>query len=223
MVSTTVVVQSCAGREALTCATLNKLHGQGGASALSVPRIFYWTGLAASPVSPPMGWISFHDKRPPEGHRRDLWRIMRDVAGSDDLVLFEDDVLPCRNAVRYIVDWQHESLTTFHNLQRKPVGLHPVDKKWGFWGTQAIKIPARLVARFVDAGDTSANPTLRTDGGDTRIGRLLLEWGESIFYHRSLVQHVGAKSIHNPAATLTGMRAPAPDFDADFDPTVTRG
>jgi hypothetical protein len=46
---------------------------------------------------------------------------------------------------------------------------------------------------------------------------LLMSWGEPIYHHRSLVQHVGAKSVGNPGARLVGIRAPAPDFDHKLD------
>lgn len=45
----------------------------------------------------------------------------------------------------------------------------------------------------------------------------MMDWGEKIFHHRSLVQHVGARSVGNPGARLVGARAPAADFDPRLD------
>lgn len=217
MSRTTVVVQAIPGRELLTEATLWGLDGYGGAAQVVAPKVLHWTAPPAQspPFALPPGWVLWHEQTR-VCHRVDLWKIMRDVVGDDDLILFEDDIKPCRNAVPYIAQWAHESFTTFHNMMRM-YGLQPVDAVRFFWGIQSVRIPSRLVKKFVDAGDTDARPVLRTEGGDTRLGRLLMSWNEPIYYHRSLVQHVGVKSVGNPGARLVGKRAPAADFDADLD------
>jgi hypothetical protein len=224
---TLVAVLAVPGREDYTQATLQALHYVGGAATLTdPPPLLCWTGQAPPSFEPPPGWALCHWQRDPEGHRRDLWRVFALAATppATDLIVLEDDVLPCRNAIPYMVRWSGADFTTFFNMRqgldpRLPgLGRRPIDPKWGFWGTQAFKVPALLLQRFVAAGDTDrTKKVFLQDGGDTRIGRLLLQWKEPIYYHRSLVQHVGARSIHNPGATMTGLRAPAADFDPDLD------
>ncbi len=209
-----VAVQAIPGREEMTRATCEALHDYGGASELPIAPVLCWTGIAPPPFELPPGWTLCHWAHEPAGHRRDLWRIMELTPPSCDLVVFEDDVRPCRNAVPAIARWGEDCFTTFFNMRRLGPGRRRVDKL-GFWGTQAYRVPGRLVTRFLVAGDTA--PKGNHHGGDTRMGLLLQQWGEPIWYHRSLVQHVGVRSVDNPSATLTGLRAPADDFDPELD------
>ena len=218
---TTVVVQSCPGREELTLRTLDLLDGWGGAAQLAREgrAVFFWTGLDA-PIRPPLGWAFVHNTREPRGERLDLWDIFRAVQG-DDLLLIEDDVSPCKNAVPYMANWDAgpHTLTTFHNMLKRPHGSGGLDPSHGYGGNQAIKIPRDMLDWLVMRGDTDPRPQLAREGGDVRIARLIGETGRHVYYHRSLVQHVGERSIHNPSAKLTGVRAPDPDFDIAYDPT----
>lgn len=209
-----VAVQAIPGREEYTRSTVEALHGWGGAAELDTLPVLCWTGPEAPPFNLPPGWTLHHWQQQPEGHRRELWRIMELTPPGADLVVFEDDVVPCRNAVPYMAAWPADCFTTFFNMRRLGPGRRQIDGM-GFQGTQAWKAPARLVDRFLVAGDTA--PKGNHHGGDTRIGLLLKEWREPIWYHRSLVQHVGERSIDNPSGKLTGLRAPAPDFDLDLD------
>lgn len=210
-----LVVMALDGRAQLTEDTVYRLHGYGGAHAVDMPRVLHWTGPKPPSFPMPAGWTVVHETRR-DGHRRDLWRLMRDVVGDRDLVLFEDDVAPCLNAALYISRWDLPHFTTFHNMMRRS-GLQLIDRHRFFWGIQSVKIPARLVARFIAAGDTDARPQLAGEGGDTRFGRLLMSWDERIYHHKSLVQHVGEFSVGNPGARLAGIRAPAADFDERLD------
>lgn len=222
MSRTIIIVQSCPGREPITRATLDALDDLGGVRQLGddVPRFLWWSGHQ-SPPPVPSGWILVHNATGPHGHRRDLWRLLNFAHGygdDTDLVCFEDDVVPCRNAVAFMVKWPAYAFTTFYPLQPNVwgrYGLRAIERKWGFWGTQAFKVPARILGRLVAAGET--DPKFPREGGDTRIGKLLAAWGESIHYHRPLVQHVGAVSVHLPGATLTGHRAQLKDFDPALD------
>lgn len=213
--SAILVVMAMSGREKLTADTIRRLDDYGGASRVEMPRVLHWTAPGRPPFLLPPGWTVIHETRR-DGHRRDLWRIMRDVVGARDLVLFEDDIVPCKNAALYIARWDLPHFSTFHNMMRRS-GLQLIDRNRFFWGIQSVKIPARLVTKFVDAGDTDARPVLKGEGGDTRLGRLLMEWGERIYHHQSLVQHVGEFSVGNPGARLAGIRAPAADFNVELD------
>jgi hypothetical protein len=214
-----VVVQAIAGREQITRATCWALDGIGGASKLPAPPVLYWTGADAPAFDLPPGWTLLHDVRAPQGHRRDHWRMLQTVPEGADLVVYEDDVMPCRNAVVYMAAWPQDVFTTFYRAPNQaPAGAaRLLDPRMGFWGTLAIKIPARLVQRLAAAPDSTNAGKLPKEGADTRVGRLLEQWREPVYYHRSLVQHVGVQSLCNPGATLTGWRTPARDFDPDLD------
>jgi len=215
-----VVVQAIPGREDLTAATLRQLDDVGGAATLpdNVPRVLYWSGREPPPFVTPSRWIVVHDSMGPRGHRHDLWRLL-DIVGDQDVALFEDDIVACRNAVPYIVTAPADLLTTFCKLKRVKEGIYPAND---FQGSMALKIPARLVVKLRDAGpDGNGFRYYSLHGGDTRINHLLTMWGERVRWHRSLVQHVGVVSLCNPGATLTGPRAMVPDFDVNFDPTVS--
>lgn len=213
-----IVVQAVPGREDYTRATCWALDSIGGASTVDPRPLLYWTAPDPPTFDLPPGWALVHSKREREGHRKDLWRIMGTVPEGEDLIVFEDDVIPCRNAVAYMARWQSSLFTTFFNMRQPGEGPHPVHPVFGFWGTQAFKAPARLVRQFLSAGDTDTTaPSFQNDGGDSWIGKLLRRWGEPIYYHRSLVQHVGQRSVHRPHAKLKGLRAPARDFDPELD------
>jgi len=131
-----------------------------------------------------------------------------------DLLFLEDDVEPCRNALRYMIDWQHPSMTTFYNPGRA-VGMHPIEH--GFIFSQAFKLPAALVARM-RAEPFPAPGLLQRDGIDNIVHRYLKRWGLPFYQHRSLVQHVGEVSTWTTSKlTGNGRRSidwPGPDVDA---------
>jgi len=211
---TKVVVLGCPGREDVTARTLADLDGNGGGRALRIgEKWLHWSG-ATPPPEPPQGWLVEWSHKSRDGARVDTWRMLR-WAGDCDLVYIEDDVLPCKNALPYMFRWSLDRFTTFHNLRSLPVGPWMIDGS-GFWGTQAVKIPRRLLARLqAEGADRPRQPHF---GQDMVMSDLLAAWGEPIYVHRSLVQHVGAKSIHSPRSKLVGGRAPAKDFPGvDFD------
>lgn len=220
MIGTVIIVQAMTGREDTTQATLDSLDQAGGAAQLTdTPRVLFWSGERPPRLTLPPGWVMMLTGRPPEGHRRDLWHVLRFAQGygpETDLVLFEDDVIACRNAVRYIVGFDDTHLTTFCKLRRTAPGIYSAH---GFHGTMSLKVPARLLARLCAAGPDSRHVNHSIQNGDTRIAHLLIEWGELVNHHRSLAQHVGEISICKPGAKLRGNgRAPASDFDASYDP-----
>ncbi len=215
MKNTAVVVFAIPGREDTTAATLAALDGPGGGSKLACDRIFFWTGLP-DPIEAPRGWITVHNMHGVRGSVAAMgdFRKVLELVGDRDLVFIEDDVLPCRNALPYMVAWANPHATHFFNGSRAPVGLRKLPPG-GFEFSQTIKLPARIVAAL--RADPPQSIGLR-DGWDLAIGRKLSKMGEPLFQHRSLVQHVGFSSMWNPASDLA-KRVPAqdwpgPDFDA---------
>lgn len=204
------------GREEITAATLAALDGPGGGRHLSCERILFWTAPAdVPPIAVPAGWRAEwrqHGERGSAAALADFWAML-DVVGDRDLIFLEDDVLPCVNALPYMVAWPSEHVTHFFNGSRLPTGLRKLPPG-GFEFSQTIKVPARIV------GTLRANPPTSRgvkDGWDLAIGRQLHKLGESLFQHRSLVQHVGFTSMWTPGNNLA-KRLPARDWPgADFD------
>ena len=217
---TKIVVLGCPGREELTFQTVALFDGHGGGADLDVPKVLYWNGRTPPPAVPPgwkVEWGRKHDDDadgPAKRCRDDVWRMLR-WAGDCDLVYLEDDVVPCRNALPFMVRWPIPLFTTFFNIRSLREGPWTIDVS-GFWGTQAVKIPARILSRFQAEG--AEKPRFAHFGQDMVFSDLLTAWKEQIFVHRSIVQHVGEVSIFQPRAKLTGARAPAADFPGvDFD------
>lgn len=215
MITSAVVVFAIPGREATTAATLEALDGPGGGSKLMCDRILFWTGLTP-PVPAPPGWITVHNAHGERGSiaaLSDFWKML-DTVGDRDLVFLEDDVMPCRNALPYMVAWASPYVTHFFNGSRVAHGVRKLPPG-GFEFSQTIKIPARIVAKLRANPPTSKGPR---DGWDLAIGRQLAKLGEPLYQHRSLVQHVGFQSMWNPgnnlAKRLPAQDFPGPDFDA---------
>jgi hypothetical protein len=169
------------------------------------------------------GWDLAYWPGKPSGHLLDLWRALAQTTSENpeaDIVLIEDDVAPCKNALAKAVSWYSPYLTTFCNTRGLPPGVRLVDKS-GIGTSQCLKIPAPVAARLVAENPTSKEwqdkkPSIH--GGDLVIGRMLRAWGLRYFQHQSLFQHKGAVSLCNPRATLSQHRIardfPGCDFDA---------
>ena len=206
-----IVVFSRPGREQMTAATVNALEGTGGASLLPYEaKALFWVGETPPPAVP---WRCVVFPQKPGGSVADFWLLLRTFPDVD-LVVFEDDVFPCRNAVPYIDRWvapttERDVLTSFFNPRGVPVG--PRRERECFTYSQAIKIPRALAAQLRNA-DTSK--TGRADH-DNVIGMLLLAWGLPVYYHRSLVEHMSMYSvIPRGPRPLTPKDFVGRDFDA---------
>lgn len=210
-----VVVFAIPGREETTRATVEALDGLGGGSQLDCEKILFWSG-ATGPIDVPAGWRAvwrMQDKRGSVAALSDFVAML-DVVGDRDLVFIEDDVMPCKNALRYMVAWDGPHATHFFNPRGVAVGPRQLPPL-GFDFSQALKIPARVVAALRAAPPTSIGPK---DGWDLAIGRCLHRLGEPLYQHRSLVQHVGFQSLWTPgnnlAKRMPGRDWPGADFDA---------
>jgi hypothetical protein len=201
-----IVVFSRPGREELTAETVRALEEHGGGHRLPLEsKCLFWVGETPPPPTP---WRALIFPQPPGGSVPDFWRLLRALPDLD-LVVLEDDIRPCRNAVPYMEWWPSLLFTSFYNPRGLAVG--PRNENECFTYSQAIKIPRALAARL-RAEDPAQ--TGRRDH-DNAIGMLLLKWRAPIYYHRSLVEHVGAPSIIRGSGTRP--KAP-PDFvGLDYD------
>ncbi len=142
----------------------------------------------------------------------DFWGMLHTARrGSPgcDLLALEDDIVTARNFIAYARRWQADCLTSFFNGRGFPEGLRDA-KLFGF--NQALKIPARLLEQLTQ--DVQRVPVGRFQ--DDALAWELQRLGEPVYYHRSLVQHVGAQSLVKPGQTLEGRTAS--DFvGEDFD------
>ncbi len=203
-----IVVFSRPGREPLTAATLAALEGHGGGHLLPYEsKTLFWVGETPPPPGLPWRAICFPQK--PGGNVADFWLLLRTFPDVD-LVVVEDDVKPCRNALPHMDRCAAEHLTTYYNPRQYREGLRHVDAS-GFSYAQAFKLPRELAARL-RAEDPTRIPDHRFY--DNVIGAFLTEWREPFVQHRSLVEHTGRVSIARPGATRVHVAA---DFDPELD------
>lgn len=225
-----VVVFSTEGREAMTAATVALLDTHGGGSKLATPPTLFWTGDNPPPTIP-AGWrVSWPGKR--VSPSVDFMTLIRRHAGAFacDLVLLEDDIITCKNALPYMATWEARDrvgfpiITSFFNpnynsVANRPIGLvdpklNPQGASTGFEFAQAVKIPSALLQRMCDHEPPRRPPGL--DGGDMIINRYLRKWKLPFYQHRSLVEHVGERSTWTPAK-LVGARRARDFVGVDFD------
>lgn len=214
MITAVVLVFAIPGREKVTRATLDALDGPGGGSKLTCDRILFWSG-PTPPIEVPAGWRAEWRQQSERGSVAAMsdFRAALDVVGDRDLVFIEDDVLPCKNALPYMVAWPSPYVTHFFNGSWTPHGLRKLPPG-GFEYSQALKIPARIVEALRKNPPASKGPK---DGWDLAIGRQLFKMGEPLYQHRSLVQHVGFDSMWTPGNNLA-KRRPAQDWPGvEFD------
>ena len=148
---------------------------------------------------------------------------------ADAYVMFEDDVLLCRNLRPYLerlvpalANFGALSLYTPSHQAKKTQGLfciHDEGYRGGFiWGTQAIVFSSASLPRFLASKNVMEHRRTQTGATnknrDSAIGMWAKQNGERVFYHTpSLVQHLrGPSSVghdHHEASDFVGE-----DFDA---------
>lgn len=222
------VVTACEGRVETTAKTMLDLVLVGGAGMVTGPLYMHWTSTKPPPFEHPrFELVWFVEGR--GNSRASFFRSIRRAWEADpesDLVIIEDDVSPAKNALPYVELFEARAMTTFFNTRGWATGLHPIDDS-GYWGTQMVKIPARLVGRLAQEDPNTpewlrnpSNPKLShpgLHGGDIIMGNMLRAWGEPVYQHRSIVQHVGAQSLCEPRATLKGIRVARDFVGESFD------
>lgn len=223
------IVTACEGREATTAETMVRLYANGGGHRLRYPIHLHWTG----PTYPPFDTLGAHviwwKGARGENTRASYWRSLKaafDLRPDADLVTLEDDVSPALNALPYIERLDVNMFTTFFNTRGWEPGPHQLDNA-GFWGTQCVRIPSRVIARLVAENPNEpgwlqnpSNPKVSLGGlhgADIVLGFMLRAWGEPVFQHRTIVQHVGAQSLCTPGSKLVGIRTARDYVGDDFD------
>jgi hypothetical protein len=173
----------------------------------------------------PAGWgVETVSPLQPRGTRKALWTILHRAArlGVPALIHFEDDVRTTRNAVKAMaaIDVPPEFGALLFFSQRplpETPGIHPHPEGLGLWGTQALKVPARSLAKFADEKTKPVNDY--DYSGDVWLGEQL----RAAFYVPTLVRHIGAETaipaqrnlgITGRDAHRAGLQYAGDDFDA---------
>jgi hypothetical protein len=148
---------------------------------------------------------------PPGNAIADYWRLLRlAAAAGESALILEDDILSARRFIAYVRTWQSPHMTSFFvagGVRRTGRPEHPRD--FGF--SQALWFPWLVLDQL-----TRTEPPQKAVGWDHALAIVLGQLGESVVYHRSLVQHVGDVSLYRPGRTLEGLTAI--DFvGEDFD------
>lgn len=145
------------------------------------------------------------------------------VEGAEHLLYFEDDVLPCKNAVRLMINFvvaPHLAFVSFFSFIFEPIkiaaGLHefPVigPRGRGFNGAQALLLPRRTFS-YLNEQDivgfrTSRLPLKTTESSCDRAFSIILDEAPADIpklyaaHMPSLVEHVGNDSAAHPGEKL---------------------
>lgn len=110
---------------------------------------------------------------------------------NSDLLLLEDDLDPCINAIEYMAGYHGPGpyiMTSFYNPGR------PMGYNLGFIFSQAFKLPWEVIRRMRTEPFPTPHPNLQRDGIDQLMDRYLKRWNNPFYQHRSVVEHVGEKS-----------------------------
>jgi hypothetical protein len=170
---------------------------------------------------------------PQRGPRAMLWAAFESAlaVGADRLIFCQDDITPCRNAVRRMMSVELPAgfaFMDFHDQLHVPAGalagLYSIELAHGFTGTLALVLPRQVLEWLVQQDPMS----MRRDqerggvlmGDDVVLGVLLARspWPRYAAHLPRLVRHDGVVSAAHPDKKLEGTRAtrdfPGEDFDA---------
>ena len=172
------------------------------------------------------GWVTVASAKR-QGQRKTYWRAL--ALGAEQsrrerderILILEDDVELCRNALPYIerapIPKGLDFITWFDGHVIRPgstSGIYPVpaEKFFCLQGVSWRTSTAELLLRSPEAAAWTDRHS-----GDTLIGKILR--GRRYGVHvTNLVQHIGAQSICNPGQRLEGVRTannyPGQRFDA---------
>ncbi len=157
--------------------------------------------------------------------------------GTDDVLFFEDDIVPCRNAVTgfglipvpdhcgFLAAFDHRNVLRSPSPRLLLVAADDPSGpqgSWGFWGNQALKIPRRTIEHLTkQRTDRTYLPGVRSRlyGSDVWLGDHAASrhapWQVYGLLAPSLFQHIGAVSAVGTHWSLQGRTAA--NFRADFD------
>lgn len=219
--------------------TLRRLDGAG---ASSFRRQIFVDGPSWK-VEPLPGWevrqCTFNGS--PMGSAASSAAVLAAAAdeGAEKLLYFEDDVIPCRNAVTAMSKWRIPpdvgflafcDIKNLGNARGGPGIIRAPGGPWkrdgdGFWGSQAVVVPRRSLDD-IQAIPHHQRPRWRRslwpyrNASDVQMGLMLASPpGTYGVIFPSLVDHVGDVSAVNPEWRLTHANRrphnfPGEDFDA---------
>jgi hypothetical protein len=212
-------IVSLYGRERMARETVRRFMERGGLSNNDTVNLFHFGKDGGGPElgSMPHNVIVTHAVH--ESILGDFRAVLYSVPEGKDWLFLEDDLSPCRQAYTFMAAYEIPSyvgLVSFFDYRNQwpSPGLH-CDPVQPFWGSQALKIPGRIVdslkrlavARFADD----------MKGWDTWLGRAMDELRLNVaHYAPSVVQHIGARSVvySDVAIRPTANNFPGEDFDA---------
>lgn len=175
MSRTTVVMFSHPDRKKTMLETVGRFAARGNQTVINI-----WDGHDV-----PEHWLP--------GQNKDITDfralIKSPMLDNSALLLLEDDLDPCINAIEYMAGYhlQHE-MVSFYNPGR------PLGHNRGFIFSQAFKIPTGLIWKMRREPFPAPHPNLQRDGIDQVMNRYLTRWNIPFYQHRSVVEHVGEKS-----------------------------
>jgi hypothetical protein len=214
-----VLITTCGGRDSQY---LRRLLTQIDSSNWRGPRIVVSDGRQSVLT----GWrvaASSHN----EGQKRTYWRALAIGLEEarrrrfDRILILEDDVVLCRNALQYMESARLPSVLDFvtwfdgHAIPpRARQGIYPVLGQ-SFFCLQGVTWSCATAERLLTA--PAAQQWKERHSGDILVAKILR--GRYYGVHvPNLVQHLGATSVCNPGQGLTGVRVannyPGHDFDA---------
>lgn len=188
--------------------TLEELNGRGGAWGYPFRTVYYSAYDVESPPKIPLGW-RIERWSGPTGGGNDFRTMVGRLDPTMDAILLEDDVQPCKNAVRMMYSTVVPDDCAFVTFYR-----WSEDESYAggsFWGAQAIRMSARMI-RDIQLG--RHDPPYNAQ--DVWLGHVSksmgLRWEA---FPVALVQHVGADSLVSPGARLEGLRSPSGYFPGE--------
>lgn len=178
------------------------------------------------------GWEVHIFKR--MGIRAQMWRAFSwaDDLGLDQVLIAEDDIIPCKNFVKYISTLKIDdsvAFLDFHDMtgcpDEKDPGIYFVDaKEKEYNGNQLTLYPKRTYKWLLQQDPFSIlKEATNRDGvlnaADVTIGKLISKspWPRWSVHKPALALHVGHHSAVIPGRPLIGVRTtqdfPGEDFD----------
>jgi hypothetical protein len=179
------------------------------------------------------GW-EVREYHPRAGVRTMMWNAFRLAldAGCERLLFCEDDIRPCKNAVRRMLQLEvppEAAFIDFHDmkeLRESGLGHGLIDvlamgfDGQGYWGNQCMLFPRRTLEWLVAWDPMSVARWDPPRGADCTLGWLLScsPWPLYAAHLPRLVDHVGGSSAAHPGWALVKHRRtfeyPGDEFDA---------
>ena len=208
--------------------TLVELDCAGAAELAAAGRLLRWIAVDGDPeqISAPPGWVKVQVGDGLDGTRRAMLHTIQHAADGQApyLLYFEDDVIASRNAVAAFaalaVPDECGFVTAFEVQHFHGADVAPMltthrtaalkRTQGGFWGNQALKLPAGALQHLQLAKVAPGDPP---NSSDVWLGEQLAGPGgyREVFgvINPSLFQHVGAASAVDASWTLAPWRVAA--------------